>query len=828
MVKRLLYLLPLWAVCLFVSCSQELLETGDVSQLPEVEQTVAGSRLTLSASMEESGTRTELGQGGTVLWSAGDAFRIANEWQGPALQVELSAGNAALGLSCAKATTARVRYSSAQVLAGGSDVTEAWGLQPAGGERQVDIATYKSGFMNLTTNYVVPLVSVPSGVSFTGSATVTFRGLAYSINNGSSWTEVTSSTAFLNGSVWGNADAAFSWLQPSYLRMVLDGEGGATSGIFRSDAEAPALTPDATALAVYPYDALTDYSEGKLTLAVPEIQEYQQQTFDRNAHLMVGHVPLQAIGSVRFRNLMGMLQLSLTGQGAVLSHVTITDVAGQMLWGTAILPVSQMDGGISTSMLTGGSSTLTLRCPGVVLGEEPVTFHVLVPQGAFSGGLQVTVHANDGTACKVETTQQNTILRNQLRQMPAVVMNRFLYELNLHNVAVERYLSYADKPAFTVRSHFTTHSDLKDNSLINQDLPQVFHLTWEGSSGSAYTVSLTDVTRQRTVYAKRPVTGTSYDIINLVPGHEYSYLVEEGSQVIKQGGILAQGLVREVIIADSWNYRDIGGWTGLGGHPVAYEWIYRGGSLNGTWTGTVSNTNQSASSISTPSKYVFSAQGQEQLQDLGIKGELDLRNIPSESSNKSDKTHAYSLNLNNTGLTDWEFKRIATSNALSNPTQYHALVRDVAWIIHQVVDEGKPIAFHCKSGADRTGAVALTLLAILGVDPGDIAREYELTLYSHEQSVVIGKNEFRDRNAQSGEVATFFGAVTKAISQPTLQETFYYYLNRYFSAKGVAISCTDLDRFIEKMLGLPAGSYQHPSWAVETSYTLQEIYEKTE
>ncbi len=37
------------------------------------------------------------------------------------------------------------------------------------------------------------------------------------------------------------------------------------------------------------------------------------------------------------------------------------------------------------------------------------------------------------------------------------------------------------------------------------------------------------------------------------------------------------------------------------------------------------------------------------------------------------------------------------------------------------------VLFHCRRGNDRTGIIALLLLALAGVDPGDIAEDYELS-----------------------------------------------------------------------------------------------------
>ena len=50
--------------------------------------------------------------------------------------------------------------------------------------------------------------------------------------------------------------------------------------------------------------------------------------------------------------------------------------------------------------------------------------------------------------------------------------------------------------------------------------------------------------------------------------------------------------------------------------------------------------------------------------------------------------------------------------------------------IMQCVRENKPVYFHCSLGRDRTGTVAMLVLGILGVDEGDISKEYEITQFA--------------------------------------------------------------------------------------------------
>ena len=56
--------------------------------------------------------------------------------------------------------------------------------------------------------------------------------------------------------------------------------------------------------------------------------------------------------------------------------------------------------------------------------------------------------------------------------------------------------------------------------------------------------------------------------------------------------------------------------------------------------------------------------------------------------------------------------------------------RQVVQFIFDSVKDNKPVYFHCSLGRDRTGTTALLILGILGVDEGDISKEYELTQFA--------------------------------------------------------------------------------------------------
>ncbi|MCQ2145790.1 MAG: tyrosine-protein phosphatase [Bacteroidales bacterium] len=617
------------------------------------------------------------------------------------------------------------------------------------------------------------------------------------------------------------------------LRMELLSEAGHPFGEFTATTSDEGELDDSY-VAVYPYSSMAGAENGAIKIEIPQKQEYVAGSFGHAANIMVGTVELSGEKyNANFSNVMGVLQLSLTGDCAV-DNITISDRGGKSLWGNSTLPSADCLDGITSEEIEGGSSMVILDCKGVQLSSEPTTFHFVVPVGSFDEGFDVSVYAGD-SYMDFGTSKANVISLNSIKKMPARSVSLTAIEtFNIENNALKTYL---DKGPYSKWGATTYFTGALATSAIDQDNPKYKTISWTGGSSATYHVGLTDVTKCQDVYMEREVTGTSHAFMNMIPGHIYAYQVKDGNEVKASGKFKAEGRVRMVTVEDTWNFRDLGGWTGLSNHQIEFGWVYRCGSLNGVWQ--LGTSDRDMNILADAKNYSpLSKTSEQQLKDMGIKGELDLRAIPDEeTSTKTDKSHAYSLDMPHTGIADWVFKRIMTNNAMSNPMTYYSVVQDVAWIIDQVVNKNNPVAFHCKSGADRTGAVGFTILSLLGVSEGNIALEFEITNMSHEQKVVKGTSALRGKYTGSTlfvksvpqEFYSTKGFMTYSSDKgKDRQEKAYYYLNQQFAAQGVAINASDLDRFIEKMLGMSAGEYQHPSWAAENGNTLESIYSKVQ
>lgn len=141
------------------------------------------------------------------------------------------------------------------------------------------------------------------------------------------------------------------------------------------------------------------------------------------------------------------------------------------------------------------------------------------------------------------------------------------------------------------------------------------------------------------------------------------------------------------------NTRDLGGWTCDGG-TVKYGLLVRGGEIN-------------------PADKAL------MVGDVGIRTEVSLLQTSKQQYSSSPWGIDYIVNP-----TDTEF---AYQISGSNIVPLWRLFLDE---IFKSVSHSKPVYFHCGYGADKTGTVAVILLALLGVSISDITKDFELTSFA--------------------------------------------------------------------------------------------------
>ena len=234
----------------------------------------------------------------------------------------------------------------------------------------------------------------------------------------------------------------------------------------------------------------------------------------------------------------------------------------------------------------------------------------------------------------------------------------------------------------------------------NADKPQEFSIRWtKADAEGEKTLKLWEDdgwSREMTVEG-----GEYYvNIINLRPTAHYHYEVKgAGGKTVTSGEFNTRGLVYQVLFkANVRNARDLGGWkTKDGKKMVKYRMIYRGGRLQ-------------ASTLT-------SKRGKEDLKAQGILAQLDLRGKSDVQSGPTVDYMDFCAPVIEEGYT-----QMLRDDG--------AKVKQCFEYVATCVKENKPVYYHCSLGRDRTGTLSMLLLGVLGVDEGDISKEYELTQFA--------------------------------------------------------------------------------------------------
>lgn len=168
--------------------------------------------------------------------------------------------------------------------------------------------------------------------------------------------------------------------------------------------------------AICPANKATGFNNGTITLTMPETQTYAANTFAAGAMPCVAY---SETNTFNFKHSFGVLKLSLklvSGKTGSVKSIKVTDKGGAKLNGT--FTVNPQTGAAATYS-TGGTSSVTLNCTSVALSESTATdFWIVVPQGAFASGFDVTVTSTDDGIASLSTTKANTIKAGEVNKMP--------------------------------------------------------------------------------------------------------------------------------------------------------------------------------------------------------------------------------------------------------------------------------------------------------------------------------------------------------------------------------------------------------------------------
>ena len=254
--------------------------------------------------------------------------------------------------------------------------------------------------------------------------------------------------------------------------------------------------------------------------------------------------------------------------------------------------------------------------------------------------------------------------------------------------------------------------------------------------------------------------GTTWcELPNLIPQNTYYYKVEAGS-VLTKGQFNTEGHLRMIKTLSGFNIRDLGGWENLDGNRVRYGKLFRGGELN--YGHTLFQTDL------------------DELMRLGVGAELDFRS-EDETGNESPSSSILGDDVPYLYL-NFDF----SNTSFDNDENMQQFKRAFEFTLNNLREE-KGVYFHCRIGADRTGAFALLLDGLCGLEIDELCKEYELTSFSEADT--------RKWDTDGANTIKTKINYIKSLPGRTLQQKFFYYVHNELE-----IPTEDIVEFIDIMV----------------------------
>ena len=251
------------------------------------------------------------------------------------------------------------------------------------------------------------------------------------------------------------------------------------------------------------------------------------------------------------------------------------------------------------------------------------------------------------------------------------------------------------------RKYLTHELDLqhfRDQILVDTSYPCKTVFTWTAHDALTSTLEISKSEDFSEIFMSE-IGRNRCEVYNLEIGTTYYWRVRnprEESEVFSFSTV--DEVPRFMHVDGTTNVRDIGGFVTEEGNRIRQGLMFRGGELD--------------------MHVQLSEEGKKTMHDtLGIKCDIDLRGEAIGFSTKSPvgddvcvvqvPLHAYQ-----DFIKDGNKEQLNTVfNALADENNY-------------------PLYFHCWGGADRTGCIAFTVEAILGLDEENLMKNFELTCLS--------------------------------------------------------------------------------------------------
>ena len=249
--------------------------------------------------------------------------------------------------------------------------------------------------------------------------------------------------------------------------------------------------------AVYPYDETTTITDdGKISLTLPDVQTYAENSFGRGANTMLAVTENVEDTFLGFKNACGYLKLKLYNpEGATIKSIEVKGNCDEKIAGaaTATIAFGEIP---QLTMADEATTAITLDCgDGVTLGttaEAATEFWVVIPETTFESGITITVTDTEGGIFEKSTTKEVVIARNAVQPMAAlevVCIKRQPKNNKIWYTATEKVEPY-DKTVFGATYQSNEWNSETGEGVITFDN----EVTMIGDSAFHWFLSLTSVT----------------------------------------------------------------------------------------------------------------------------------------------------------------------------------------------------------------------------------------------------------------------------------------------------------------------------------------------
>jgi protein-tyrosine phosphatase len=152
------------------------------------------------------------------------------------------------------------------------------------------------------------------------------------------------------------------------------------------------------------------------------------------------------------------------------------------------------------------------------------------------------------------------------------------------------------------------------------------------------------------------------------------------------------------------------------------------------------------------------------LRALGVRTLIDLRNDDERAAAPCPPGIAC-LHMPLDGVEDREFwDEWAADWRFGTPVYYAphlALLPERIGAVIEAIARARPggVLFHCMGGRDRTGMIAMLVLALVGVEPEDIAADYERSAAGHPDAALVAAGLARAGTSARAELLRTLAAL---------------------------------------------------------------------